>query len=46
MNGQWWIDGIFMSQMFLTRYGKSIGDTPYCWDEVNLAARLMPHCPA
>jgi len=33
MHGQWWIDGIFMSQMFLTRYGKSIGDTQYCWDE-------------
>ncbi len=36
MNGQWWIDGIFMSQMFLTRYGRSIGDTPYCWDEATL----------
>ena len=36
MNGQWWIDGIFMSQMFLTRYGKSIGDTQYCWDEATL----------
>jgi rhamnogalacturonyl hydrolase YesR len=28
MHGQMWIDGIFMGQMFLTRYGKSIGDTP------------------
>jgi unsaturated rhamnogalacturonyl hydrolase len=36
MNGQWWIDGIFMSQMFVTRYGKSIGDTQYCWDEATL----------
>jgi rhamnogalacturonyl hydrolase YesR len=33
MHGQWWIDGIFMSQMFLTRYGQSVGDTTYCWDE-------------
>jgi unsaturated rhamnogalacturonyl hydrolase len=33
MHGQMWIDGIFMGQMFLTRYGKSIADTPYCWDE-------------
>ena len=33
MHGQMWIDGIFMGQMFLTRYGKSIGDTRYCWDE-------------
>jgi unsaturated rhamnogalacturonyl hydrolase len=32
MNGQMWIDGIFMGQMFLTRYGKSIGDSQYCWD--------------
>ncbi len=31
--GQMWIDGIFMGQMFLTRYGKSIGDSQYCWDE-------------
>jgi rhamnogalacturonyl hydrolase YesR len=36
MNGQWWIDGIFMSQMFVTRYGRSIGDTQYCWDEATL----------
>jgi unsaturated rhamnogalacturonyl hydrolase len=33
MPGQMWIDGIFMGQMFLTRYGKSIGDSQYCWDE-------------
>lgn len=33
LNGQMWIDGIFMGQMFLTRYGKSIGDAQYCWDE-------------
>jgi len=33
LTGQMWIDGIFMGQMFLTRYGRSIGDTEYCWDE-------------
>ncbi len=33
MHGPMWIDGIFMGQMFLTRYGKSVGDTSYCWDE-------------
>ncbi|RPI26850.1 MAG: glycosyl hydrolase family 88 [Acidobacteria bacterium] len=33
LHGQWWIDGIFMSQMFLIRYGKSIGDSEYCFDE-------------
>ncbi|AWI10254.1 glycoside hydrolase family 88/105 protein [Ereboglobus luteus] len=31
--GQMWIDGIFMGQMFLTRYGAVIGDTQYCFDE-------------
>ena len=34
MNGQMWIDGVFMGQMFLLRYGKSIGDSTYCWNEV------------
>ncbi len=33
MQGQMWIDGIFMGQMFVIRYGKSIGDSEYCWDE-------------
>ena len=32
MNGQMWIDGIFMGEMFLIRYGKSIGDSQFCWD--------------
>jgi len=35
MNGQMWIDGIFMGEMFLLRYGKSIGDSQYCWDEAS-----------
>jgi rhamnogalacturonyl hydrolase YesR len=33
MHGQMWIDGIFMGQMFLTRYGHSIGDSDYAWEE-------------
>jgi rhamnogalacturonyl hydrolase YesR len=33
LKGQMWIDGVFMGQMFLTRYGKSIGDRAYCFDE-------------
>ena len=33
MPGQMWIDGIFMGQMFLTRYGKSIGDSQYAFNE-------------
>lgn len=31
--GQMWIDGIFMGQMFLLRYGRSIGDSQYAYDE-------------
>ena len=33
MNGQMWIDGVFMGEMFVIRYGKSIGDGQWCWDE-------------
>ena len=33
MNGQMWIDGVFMGEMFVIRYGKSIGDSQWCWDE-------------
>jgi rhamnogalacturonyl hydrolase YesR len=44
MNGQMWIDGVFMGQMFVIRYGKSIGDSQYCWDEatkqIGLYAKL------
>jgi len=28
-----WIDGIFMGQMFVIRYGHSIGESGSCWDE-------------
>ena len=31
--GQMWVDGVFMGQIFLVRYGKSIGDREYCFDE-------------
>jgi len=33
LHGQMWIDGIFMGQMFLLRYGKSIGDSDYAYSE-------------
>jgi rhamnogalacturonyl hydrolase YesR len=33
LKGQMWIDGVFMGQMFLIRYGKSIGDRDYCYNE-------------
>lgn len=28
-----WVDGIFMGQMFLLKYGQEIGDAPYSYDE-------------
>jgi rhamnogalacturonyl hydrolase YesR len=31
--GEMWIDGVFMGQMFLIRYGKSIGDREDCFAE-------------
>ncbi|GAB6007605.1 glycoside hydrolase family 88 protein [Dysgonomonas reticulitermitis] len=33
LHGQMWIDGIFMGQMFLLRYGRSIGDADNAYDE-------------
>jgi rhamnogalacturonyl hydrolase YesR len=31
---QVWVDGVFMGQIFLARYGKVIGDSEYSFDEV------------
>lgn len=31
--GQIWVDGVFMGQMFLTKYGYYIGDSEYCFNE-------------
>lgn len=36
--GEVWVDGVFMGQMFLTSYGKYIGDSDWCFDE---AARQL-----
>jgi rhamnogalacturonyl hydrolase YesR len=43
MQGQMWIDGIFMGEMFVTRYGKSIGDSDYCWDEATKQITVYAH---
>lgn len=37
-HGEVWVDGVFMGQMFLTKYGKYIGDSKYCFNE---AARQL-----
>jgi rhamnogalacturonyl hydrolase YesR len=36
--GEVWVDGVFMGQLFMTRYGKYIGDSEYCFNE---AARQL-----
>jgi rhamnogalacturonyl hydrolase YesR len=33
LSGEMWVDGVFMGEMFLLRYGDSIGDRKYCFDE-------------
>jgi len=38
IKGEVWVDGVFMGQMFLTKYGKYIGDSAYCFNE---AARQL-----
>jgi rhamnogalacturonyl hydrolase YesR len=45
LKGQMWIDGVFMGQMFLTRYGKSIDDSAYCFDEATKQITVFAeHC--
>jgi len=42
---QMWVDGVFMGQMFLARYGKSIGDSAYAFNEVTGQMKLIiKHC--
>ena len=33
LRGEMWVDGVFMGQMPLIRYGHSIGDADYCFNE-------------
>ena len=42
---QMWVDGVFMGQMFLARYGKAIGDSAYAFGEVTKQMTLiLSHC--
>lgn len=42
-----WIDGVFMGQMFLTRYGAAIGDADCCFDEATRQILILAqHCLA
>lgn len=43
--GEMWIDGVFMGQTFLTRYGSRIGDAEYCLGEATRQIEtLADHC--
>jgi rhamnogalacturonyl hydrolase YesR len=42
---QMWVDGLFMGQMFLARYGYSIGDSSYAFNEVTKQMKIvLTHC--
>ena len=42
---QLWVDGVFMGQMFLARYGSAIGDSAYAFGEVAKQMNLaLKHC--
>jgi rhamnogalacturonyl hydrolase YesR len=42
---QMWVDGVFMGQMFLARYGKVVGDRDYAFTEAVRQMQLaLQHC--
>jgi rhamnogalacturonyl hydrolase YesR len=42
---QLWVDGVFMGQMFLARYGSVIGDSAYAFGEAARQMKLaLKHC--
>jgi rhamnogalacturonyl hydrolase YesR len=41
--GEMWVDGVFMGQMCLTRYGASISDAEYCFDEAVRQITVFAH---
>ena len=41
LTGEMWVDGVFMGQIFLIRYGKSIADSQYCFDEATRQITLF-----
>ncbi|MCL2833291.1 MAG: glycoside hydrolase family 88 protein [Treponema sp.] len=41
LKGQMWVDGVFMGQMFLTKYGYYIADKEYCFDEAALQLKVI-----
>ena len=43
LRGEMWVDGVFMGEMFLLRYGDSIGDRKYCFDEAVRQITVFAH---
>ena len=41
--GEMWVDGVFMGEIFLLRYGDSIGDRKYCFDEAVKQITVFAH---
>ena len=41
--GEMWVDGVFMGQMCLIRYGHSIADGEYCFDEAVRQITVFAH---
>jgi rhamnogalacturonyl hydrolase YesR len=39
--GEAWVDGVFMGQMFLAKYGKYVSDGEYCFNEASKQLILM-----
>ena len=42
-DNQFWVDGVFMGQMFLSKYGKFVGDEEYCFNEGAKQLGLIEH---
>jgi len=42
LNGEVWIDGSFVGQIFLTKYGKYVADSAYCFISTDLSFWLQP----
>jgi len=43
LKGEMWVDGVFMGEMFLLRYGDVIGDRKYCFDEAVKQITVFAH---
>lgn len=44
LEGEMWVDGVFMNLMFLIRYGRYIGDTDDCYDEAVKQLDIIYRC--